>query len=379
MGERFHSFLSAAVFGVLIGFSGNAGAAAHTNLQTVFLIVMENVSWSQIAGSPAAPYINQTLLPMASYCQRYYSPTGVASSLPDYFWLEGGTNYGITASPEPATARITSTNHLVTQLYNSGISWKSYQENISGTSCPTNSSGLYAAYHNPFVYFNDATTDSAYCLANIRPYGELDADLRSNTVARYNFITPNLCNDMHNANDARCASSNRITTGDLWLSTEIPRIMNSPAYSNNGAIFITWDESELPPTQTPIGMIVLSPLAKGGGYFNTNYYNHASTLRTMQEIFGVRPFLFGANTVSSLGDLFQPTISLSSVAISASGVLEFRATGDFKGATNLIQASTTLTDWVTISTNAVSTNTFVFTDSGTANYGQRFYRVRQVW
>jgi len=229
------------------------------------------------------------------------------------------------------------------------------------------------------VYFNDTTTDSAYCLAHIRPYGELDADLRSNTVARYNFITPNLCNDMHNANDSRCASSNRITTGDLWLSTEIPRIMNSPAYSNNGAIFITWDESELPPTQTPIGMIVLSPLAKGGGYFNTNYYNHASTLRTMQETFGVRPFLFGANTVSSLSDLFQPTISLSSVTISASGVLEFRATGDFKGATNLIQASTTLTDWVTISTNAVSTNTFVFTDSGTANYGQRFYRVRQVW
>jgi hypothetical protein len=379
MGNSFHRGLLVAVAAGLVGTAGIARASSHTNLQTVFLIVMENVSWSQIKGSTAAPYINQTLLPMASYCQRYYSPSGVASSLPDYFWLEGGTNYGITASPEPSIARIASTNHLVTQLQNRGISWKSYQENISGISCPTNSSGLYAAYHNPFVYFNDVTGDPAYCLAHIRPYTELAGDLRSNTVARYNFITPNLCDDMHNANDSRCASPNRITTGDLWLSTEIPRIMNSPAYSNRGAIFITWDESDLPPTQSPIGMMVVSPLARGGGYSNTNYYNHASTLRTMQEIFGVRPFLFGANAVPGLGDLFQPTITLSSAALSTNGVLEFRVTGDLQGATNLVQTSTTLTNWTTISTHVVTTNTFVFTDPVATNSGRRFYLVRQVW
>src|SRR6266571_886860 len=84
------------------------------------------------------------------------------------------------------------------------------------------------------------------------------------TVSRYNFIVPNLCNDMHSGNDARCASSNRITTGDLWLAAEIPKLMQSPAYADNGAILITWDESTLPPIQAPIGMIVISPLCKGG-------------------------------------------------------------------------------------------------------------------
>src|SRR5262249_31713630 len=158
----------------------------------------------------------------------------------------------------------------------------SYQENINGTTCPTNSSGLYAAYHNPHVYFDDVTTNAAYCLAHIRPYGELAGDLQSNTVARYNFITPNLCNDIHGSPGC-CAD--RIREGDNWLSVEIPRIMNSQAYSNKGAIFVTWDESNLPPTASPIGMIVVSPLARGHGYFNTNHYTHASTLRTMQEIF----------------------------------------------------------------------------------------------
>ena len=61
----------------------------------------------------------------------------------------------------------------------------------------------------------------------IGPYVELAGDLANNALARYNFIVPDLCNDMHNGNDAHCASLNRITSGDIWLSTEIPRIMNS--------------------------------------------------------------------------------------------------------------------------------------------------------
>src|SRR5438128_9577171 len=118
-----------------------------TNVETVFLVVMENVSWSAIKGSAAAPYINNTLLPLAAHCEQYYSPTRVASSLTDYFWLEGAMSFGITGSPEPANARISNPNHLVTLLETAGIPWKGYFEGISGTNCPLASGGLYAADH----------------------------------------------------------------------------------------------------------------------------------------------------------------------------------------------------------------------------------------
>src|SRR5262249_30655568 len=132
------------------------------------------------------------------------------------------------------------TNHLVIQLQNAGISWKAYQENISGTNCPLSSSGLYAAFHNPFVYFDDIYFNPTNCTNHIRPYTELARDLTNNTVARYNFITPNMCNNMHGT--AACPPTDRIQLGDTWLASEIPRIMSSAAYLNNGAIFITWDE-----------------------------------------------------------------------------------------------------------------------------------------
>ena len=56
----------------------------------------------------------------------------------------------------------------------------------------------------------------------------------------------------------------------------------------------------------PIGMILLSPLAKGGAYHNTISYDHSSTLKTLQEIFHVSPLLRHAADpdVSDLSDLF---------------------------------------------------------------------------
>src|SRR5207247_8526102 len=131
-----------------------------------------------------------------------------------------------------------------------------------------------------------------------RPYADPQTALSNDRVARYNFISPHLCNDMHDA----CAPLNDpILQGDVWLSTEVPKILASRAYANNGALFILWDEADS--GGGPIGMIVLSPKAKGGGYQNTIHYTHSSTLRTVEEIFGVSPMLGDAANATDLRDL----------------------------------------------------------------------------
>jgi len=120
-------------------------------------------------------------------------------------------------------------------------------------------------------------------------------------VARYNFITPNLCNDTH---DSCGPLYNPVRQGDTWLAAEVPKILASAAYRNNGALLITWDEGSEGSDAGPIGMIVVSPLARGGGYFNNVHYTHGSTLRTIQEIFGVAPLLGDAANATDLSDLF---------------------------------------------------------------------------
>jgi len=282
-----------------------ATAATTSNtLKTVFLILMENHNWSDIKGSSSAPYINNTILPMASYAEQYYNPPGNHPSEPNYLWLEAGTNFNILNDDDPSDNHQSTKQHLVTMLSNAGISWKSYQEGISGKDCPLTENGVYAPKHNPMVFFDDVTDgnnpSSATCIAHVRPFSELAGDLQKNTQVRYNFITPSLCDDMHDT----CAPFNdAVKQGDTWLSQNLPTILNSQAYQNGGVVFITWDEGE--GGDGPIGMIVLSHDAKGGGYSNTIHYTHSSTLRTIEEIFGVSPLLGDAANATDLRDLFK--------------------------------------------------------------------------
>jgi hypothetical protein len=84
----------------------------------------------------------------------------------------------------------------------------------------------------------------------------------------------------------------------------MPHILVSDYFKAAGALFITWDEGT-GSSDGPTGMIVLSPLAKGGGYQSKIYYTHSSTLRTFQEIFGVKPLLGDAANAKNLSDLFN--------------------------------------------------------------------------
>ena len=272
-------------------------------IHTVFLILMENYAWSSIHNSPSAPYINRTLLPLASHAEQYYTPPNLHPSLPNYLWLEAGTNFGILDDNYPSSNHQSTTSHLVDLLEAAGVSWRAYQEGISGTDCPLTNFGLYDVNHDPFVYFDDVTQNNnaraPRCIQHVRPYAELQTDLINDRVARYNFISPNRCDDMHNS----CAPLNDpILQGDVWLSTEVPKILASRAYTNNGVLFILWDEGDS--GNRPIGMIVLSPKAKGGGYQNTIHYTHSSTLRTVEEIFGVTRMLGDAANATDLRDLF---------------------------------------------------------------------------
>ena len=349
-------------------------AGTFPPIQTVFVIVFENHNWSSIKGSASAPYLNGTLLPQASHCEQYFTP--LHPSLPNYLWLEAGTNFGVGNDSDPSVDHLSATNHLVTLLRNAGISWKAYEEDINGMYVPLTSTNAYVPRHNPFVYFDDVTgtndPNCAYGIAHIRPFGELATDLANNTVARYNFITPNVCNDGHNS----CAPFyDPVLQSDTWLAAQVPQILASAAWSNCGALFITWDEGV--GTAAPIGMILLSPLARGGGYFNNLNYTHSSFVRSMQEIFGVRPWLADAANATDLSDLFTGFTIGASLA-TPGNCLQLTVNGVVPGKTNVVQASPDLANWTAISTNVCTTNAFTVFDAAITNFSQHFYRCVQL-
>jgi phosphatidylinositol-3-phosphatase len=268
---------------------------APHSIKTVFLVMMENHNWSQIKGNPSAPYINGTLLQIGAHAEQYVGGA-IHPSEPNYILLESGSDLGISNDAPPAYNDRTTRAHLTTFLEEANVSWKSYQEGIAGDSCPLTAVGFYDPKHDPMVYFDDAL---ATCVQHVRPYAELESDLAAGTVPDYNFITPNLCHDMHGASG--CPNGDEVASGDAWLATEVPKILASSAYRNGGALFIVWDEGG--GSDGPIGLIAVSPFARAG-YASDVAYSHSSTLRTVQEIFAVQPYLRAAATATSLSDLF---------------------------------------------------------------------------
>jgi phospholipase C len=298
------------------GPSGTAGDAGSTGskIKTVFVIMMENHSWATIKkAGKSATYINETLVPMGAHAEQYFTPTSNHPSEPNYIWLEAGDALGIDNDNAPADNHQSTKDHLVSQLEAKGISWKAYAEDISGDDCPLTTVGSsYDPKHTPQLYFDDVTdtndANSQHCKDHLRPFTELAGDLTANKVARYNFITPNLCDDMHGEISLKCnaVSTDLIKKGDDWLKAQIPGILASAAYKDGGAVFVMWDEGDESPGHSasdgPIPFIVLSPFAKTN-YSTSTKFTHSSMLRTLQTIFDV-PYLRAAKTSNDLFEMF---------------------------------------------------------------------------
>ncbi|MGC1361679.1 MAG: alkaline phosphatase family protein [Silvibacterium sp.] len=336
--------LSLAVTPVLAGTPMYAQSQASANplaasaqstlskVKTVFVIMMENHNWTgndagasfgdpDLKGNPLAPYINGKLFDTSAHPQQYFNPPANHPSQPNYLWLEAGTNFGILEDTQPGQPQLFTQMHLVRLLQNANISWKVYAEPDFGSgvfdTCPLDFSFLDVE-HLAQVYFNDVNdglnSQSAECIAHVRPYYQLATDLASNTQARYNLIIPNVCHDGHEGVspcDDQEPADNTLRS-DTWLKENVPVILQSDAYKDNGMLIVVWDEAEDdgPFADGPIPMFLLSPLAKGGGkapYSNSIHYTHSSTLKTIEEIFAVKPLLGDAANpkTADLSDLFR--------------------------------------------------------------------------
>ncbi|HEX7959744.1 MAG TPA: alkaline phosphatase family protein, partial [Terriglobales bacterium] len=239
-------------------------------------------------------HISEQVAYASNYHNVLATPAGanphIHPSEPNYLWAEAGTNFGVLNDNDPfrvpgGTNQDTSA-HLSTLLTQAGKTWRSYQEdidltrdnggNLTNVPLPKDqwtvplssfsgnfSSGVnqfdgstqynYAAKHNPQVFFtdtnggNDATTGNPLS-SQYAPLQQFFTDLANDTVADYNWITPNQYNDMHTTLSAGykglTGDPAKIKQGDDFLAQIVPVIMESNAYKNRGAIIIWWDESE---------------------------------------------------------------------------------------------------------------------------------------
>jgi hypothetical protein len=237
------------------------------------------------------------------------------------------------------------------QLVETGRSWKSYQESlpVSGPDLITYSDGfftnltdfskinpqlnpplsqgdvvkLYAAKHNPFVYFANvqAGGNRSNSYRNVVDFNALYGDLRSGNVPNYSFIAPNQCNDQHGrgnagpfcnfdpVSDGSQAGLNPalIYQGDVTVQRLVTAIHSSPAWrQGHNAIVVLWDENDY--SLYPNNNRVLKIVDMNHGSHRRQsgqFYTHFSLLKSIESAFGL-PCLNHAcdQNVDVMSDLF---------------------------------------------------------------------------
>ena len=263
--------------------SDGGGDAARV---PVVLIVLENHDYSQIVGNrDLAPYVN---------CAGQYTGTGLICngklytnyaglfhpSLPNYLAMTSGSNDGCTDDDCPPNSITTS--NLFHQLAAGGRKWRAYEESMRVVcELADDPNGVYVVHHNPPPYFTDLVGTGA-CVTSDVPY----ARLVISNLPDFSFVTPNLCDDMHDAS-VDCfqhapGCSDIICVGDRWLARNVPPLVRAGV-----DVVVAFDEPRLSSPATARVMIVqLGPNVLKGST-DGHAYNHYSLLRGIEDFFGL--------------------------------------------------------------------------------------------
>ena len=229
------------------------------------------------------------------------------------------------------------------QLAEQGMTWKSYQESLppSGADNVTYSDGyftdltvppgipgglidLYAAKHNPFVYFRSVQEDLRNGVKNIVGFegkGGLFEDLTSGRVPALSFVAPNQCNDQHGRGNggSQCdfdfqdngtqtgLNPALIYVGDLKLRNVIHAIHASPAWQDGrSAIVVVWDENDYSVAPNINQVLTIVETNYGQGRRSSNrFYTHFSLLKSLESGLGLRCLNHACDTTTTvMSDLF---------------------------------------------------------------------------
>ncbi|MEI7545822.1 MAG: alkaline phosphatase family protein, partial [Mycobacteriaceae bacterium] len=286
--------------------------SAVGQLDHVFMVYMENKGYSDIVGSPNAPFLN-SLINAYGLADNYYGLTH--GSLPNYYPIVGGTDFGITYNCITACIDSTGIATLVSNVDDAGKTWRSYAQGLTPGADPLVSSGEYAVDETPFPAFTSIANDPTYAAAHIVPLEQMAIDLQSAATApNYAWFAA----DENFAGEGPVSSlagllkfafnqidpkhQYNVPALDQFLSETVPAIMGSAVWNDANeasVIVVTFDEDNnnldlgfgnegnhvvtvVIPNQAAIdaGM-------RSGPFIASNHYNHYSLLRMIEESLGL--------------------------------------------------------------------------------------------
>jgi hypothetical protein len=243
---------------------GNPGKAPQ-RYESVVVFSFENRTWERIGtGFGREMAYLHALGRQCAYFTHWAETDPKQNSLTQYIGQVTGARQPATQFDcSPSATCSTQADNLFRQARVAGIDAVNY---VEGATKPCSADGN-AAKHVPALYLW-APDDRAHCDEQVRPYSEFDVD----RLPAFAFVTPTLCNDGHDCDDA---------TVDAWASQHVQPVLDSAAYrQGKAAIFVWYDEDREVPN------LWIAPTAARGAV-DVAGAGYAGTLAAWESMLGL--------------------------------------------------------------------------------------------
>ena len=259
-------------------------AAAGPAFAHIYVLILENHEYGSIVGSDDAPYLNGLF---ARYGLATEMHAVAHPSQPNYIALVSGGTQGV----HDDGVHDLDAGSMFDQVEAAGRTWHVYAQGFPGSCSGVATTdevadgpgrpGDYARKHNPAISFKAISRNPARC-AQITGLAGFDP-----AAADFEMIVPNQINDMHSAS---------VRTGDDFLASFLPSILDAAAFKAGSLLIVTFDEGT---TNDGGGGHVATLLATPGMVPGTRFNapaTHDSVLRTIEDAWGMPPLGSAADT-----------------------------------------------------------------------------------
>jgi acid phosphatase len=253
------------------GTAGGQAASLPALPAHTVIVMMENHGYSQVIGSPQAPYLNGLARQGALFTG---SRAITHPSEPNYLALFSGSTQGVSDDSCPHQF---SGPSLGSELIAAGRTFAGYSEGLPAVGSGVCESGGYARKHVPWINFSSVPT------ADSKPWTSFPAGNFAG-LPTVSFVIPNLCDDMHDC---------PVATGDAWVRAHLSGYA-SWAMTHHSLLIVTWDENDDSPGNL-IPTILAGQPVRPGRYGQP--ITHYSVLRTLEALYRL-PLLGHAATAS---------------------------------------------------------------------------------
>ena len=263
----------------------------------IVIVIEENKGLSDVIGSPHAPYLN-ALAKRGALLTNFTAAHH--PSQPNYVDFFAGSPLGV-CDDRCIQVPFTANNLGAALLATPGRSFAGYAEGLPAKPlCDLNG---FAKRHCPWMDFSNIPASATQDLS------KFPKDFRK--LPTVSFVIPTVAHDMH---DGKSIAA-EVRSGDRWLRRKLGAYARW-AETHNSLLIVTWDEDSdenykmqcpavitTAPPANRIPTIIAGAHVKQRGRSATAYSHH-DLLRTILDMYGVRPFA-GAVNASDISDVWR--------------------------------------------------------------------------